>query len=95
MSYIANDKKTMEIATSGLAANTVHIQSKYLDASRLEYFKKEFEKQLMEKFATVPTFEHKCHNCGGTLEMKATEHIFKCPYCGSVYAIGTAMINNK
>ena len=52
-------------------------------------------KKLSEKFNVKPTFEHKCHNCGGTLIMNTEQHIFNCPYCDSVYAIGTAMINDK
>lgn len=87
-------KEFREIAVnSNLVYDTT--PNEFIDANGLAYFKKKFEKQLMEKLAAVPTFEHKCNNCGGTLEMKTTEHIFKCPYCGSVYAIGTAMIHDK
>lgn len=43
----------------------------------------------------VPTIEHKCHNCGGTLEIKPDQGIFKCPYCRSVYAIGTQRVNDR
>ena len=49
-------------------------------------------KKLSEKFNIKPTFEHKCHNCGGTLIMDIDNHIFNCPYCDSVYAIGTSQI---
>lgn len=54
-----------------------------------------FQKFLnkMQEVSFTPTVEHKCHNCGGTLEIKITEHIFKCPFCNSVYAIGTQLIN--
>lgn len=49
-------------------------------------------KHIAERFNKVPTIEHKCHNCGGTLIMKEDQHIFNCPYCDSVYAIGTSQI---
>ena len=60
------------------------------------------EESLFQKFLNkmqevnfTPTVEHKCHNCGGSLEIKATEHIFKCPFCNSVYAIGTELVNDR
>ena len=49
----------------------------------------------LEELAAIPTFEHKCNNCGGTVEMDIDNHIFRCPYCGSVYAVGVKMINDK
>ena len=73
---------------------TISTQS-FIDTEGLRYFKEGFEKQLLEKLSRCPTFEHKCHNCGGALEMKVTEHIFRCPYCGSAYAIGTAQVNDR
>ncbi len=66
----------------------------YVDFDNLKYFKEEFEKKLLEKLSKHPTFEHKCNNCGGTLEMNVEQHIFNCPYCDSVYAIGTGLIND-
>lgn len=45
--------------------------------------------EFISRLSQVPVLEHKCNSCGGTLEMNADQHIFKCPYCGSVYAIGT------
>lgn len=47
---------------------------------------------IIKKLNIKPTFEHKCHNCGGTLIMNTEQHIFNCPYCDSVYAIGTSQI---
>lgn len=63
----------------------------YVTADGLSYF----YKKLMEKLSKCPTFEHKCHNCGGTVVLDVEKHIFNCPYCDSVYAVGTAMINDK
>lgn len=57
-----------------------------------------FEKSMTEylkKHDMKPTVEHKCHNCGATLTMNNDKHIFMCKYCGSVYAIGTRMINDR
>lgn len=71
-------------------ANTiVDVSSKYLTLDGL----KQYTDRLMEQLAKAPVFEHKCNNCGGTIELMADQHIFKCPYCGSVYAIGTLNIN--
>lgn len=55
-----------------------------------------FQKFLdkMNEVSFTPTIEHKCHNCGGALEIKITEHIFRCPFCNSVYAIATQMKND-
>ena len=41
-----------------------------------------------------PTFQYKCNSCGGTVELDIDNHIFRCPYCGTVYAIGTNQIND-
>jgi predicted RNA-binding Zn-ribbon protein involved in translation (DUF1610 family) len=60
---------------------------------------KEIKEQLFEEFLSnmsqIPVFEHKCNSCGGIIEMDANNHIFVCPYCGTTYAIGTMMINDK
>ena len=50
--------------------------------------------EFMSKLSRVPTVKHECHSCGGTVEFDADKHIFICPYCGSCYAVGTAMINS-
>ena len=50
--------------------------------------------EFMSKLSRVPTVKHECHSCGGTVEFNADKHIFICPYCGSCYAVGTAMINS-
>lgn len=55
----------------------------------------EYIQNLLKKLSFHPTFEHKCNNCGGTIELDINNHIFKCPYCNSVYAIGTKQINDK
>lgn len=52
-------------------------------------------KMILEKFSKKPILEYKCNNCGGQVELEIDNHIFKCPYCGSVYAIGTNMIYDK
>ena len=33
-----------------------------------------------------------CMNCGGQVEQKYNDYIFKCPYCKTVYALGTKQI---
>ena len=51
--------------------------------------------RIMARLNFVPTMEHKCNSCGGVLEIRADEHIFRCPFCNSVYAIGTNMKNDR
>lgn len=68
------------------------VANKYIDEDGLKYFAEKLENKIMGKLSTRPTFEHKCHNCGGTLKMDIENHIFNCPYCDSVYAIGTSNI---
>lgn len=50
--------------------------------------------KILERFSKAPIVQHKCHNCGATVEMDADKHIFICRYCGSAYAIGTAHVND-
>ena len=52
-------------------------------------------KQIIERLSVKPTFKHKCNSCGATLEMDSDKHIFLCKYCGSAYAVGTQMINDR
>lgn len=51
--------------------------------------------EILNRLTKKPVFEYKCHNCGGSLELEKNKHIFKCPYCNSVYAVGTNMVNDK
>lgn len=60
-----------------------------------EEIKERVLKEIMSKFSMTPTINHKCHSCGATLVIDENKHIFKCEYCGSVYAIGTHMINDR
>lgn len=55
--------------------------------------KEDLFEEFLQSISKVPVVEHKCNNCGGTIEMDADNHIFVCPYCGSVYAIGTRQVN--
>lgn len=55
--------------------------------------KEKLFQEFIDKYTAIPTFEHKCNNCGGVLEMKIDEHLFRCPYCGSCYAVGTMQIH--
>lgn len=50
--------------------------------------------ELMERMNFVPMIHHNCPNCGGVLELRGDKHIFVCPYCRSVFAIGTQQINS-
>lgn len=52
---------------------------------------------MMERWGErqVALVKQECIACGGTLEMNVDQHIFKCPYCGKVYAVGVQMINAR
>lgn len=52
-----------------------------------------FEK-MIERYNMKPIIHHNCHACGGTLELREDQHIFVCPYCNSVYAVGVSQINS-
>lgn len=70
---------------------------KYLDSNALVAIKNWVNKKIDEAKhgEYIPTVEHKCHNCGATLELQENDHIFKCHYCGTAYAVGTSMINDE
>lgn len=36
-----------------------------------------------------------CKNCGAKIQQKYSDPILKCPYCKTVYAIGTKQINSQ
>lgn len=48
--------------------------------------------EMKKRFNIKPIIHHNCHNCGGRLELKEDQHIFNCPYCRSVYAVGISQI---
>jgi len=85
-----------------ITSSSMVIQSTLLsDANEITAGKVRFSEETLEdlieeitrKWYVKPTFEYKCNNCGGTIEMDVDQHIFRCPYCGSVYAIGTRQVN--
>ena len=86
--------KSLTVNGLNIRPSTIEISNKVVTGDSLAYFSQEFEKKLLAKLTVHPTFEHKCHNCGGTLTMNIEQHIFNCPYCDSVYAIGTMQINS-
>lgn len=44
---------------------------------------------------TTPEFvELSCKNCGGKIQQKYKDPIFKCPYCKTIYAIGIKQVNS-
>lgn len=36
-----------------------------------------------------------CKNCGAKIQQRYSDQILKCPYCKTVYAIGTKQINSQ
>lgn len=55
----------------------------------------EMFKLIVERLNRVPMIKQECRNCGGVLELSADKHIFHCPYCNSVYAVGVSQINSR
>ena len=84
----ANDGYYGEITRMGIHQSSGQIQA-------LSFVTEEYIQNLIKELSFYPTFEHKCHNCGGTIELDIRNHIFKCPYCNSVYAIGTQQVNDR
>lgn len=45
---------------------------------------------------STPAFvELSCKNCGAKIQQKYEDQIIKCPYCKSVYIIGTWRVNDS
>lgn len=82
------------IGKSKIQPYTAQLDAKYLTGTALEQIR-DWVNEKFKNLTVAPTVEHKCHNCGGTLEIENTKHIFICPYCKSVYAIGTEQINDR
>ena len=51
------------------------------------------EEFLQEHEPTV--YKMTCQGCGAPIDQRIDDHILKCPYCKSVYAIGTKMIYSR
>lgn len=51
--------------------------------------------KIMKMLSEKQVVQHKCQNCGASLEIDMDNHLFRCGYCGSVYFIGTEMVNDK
>lgn len=92
--YINVDKNLAYAAdTQGYTISTFpDSQKATIDISNANITGYDYEKlfqEMMRRMTQVPLMKHSCNSCGGTLEINADKHIFICPYCGSVYAIGT------
>lgn len=47
----------------------------------------------LESRRQVEFVELSCKNCGGKIQQKYHDPIFKCPYCKTVYAVGYKQVN--
>ena len=83
-----NKFKTMMISTNNVIS---HDLASHGDISFSLNYEDIFE-EMKRRFNIKPIIHHNCHNCGGRLELKEDQHIFNCPYCGSVYAVGINQI---
>lgn len=50
--------------------------------------------ELIESKRQVEFVELSCRNCGGKIQQKYHDPIFKCPYCKTVYAVGYKQVNS-
>lgn len=83
------------LTTNGTGSGEISIlDSKYLDANALVKIKEYLDKRI-DDLSKNPLYEHKCQNCGGTVELDYDKAIFICPYCGSHYALNTERINDR
>jgi len=74
--------------------HTIHSPNGEFKIGLAEDIKKSLFDEFLNKLTIKPLLKHNCNNCGGTIELDSEKHIFICPYCGTVYAIGTNMIND-
>ena len=56
---------------------------------------KELEKRISELEGRKLKFvDLSCKNCGAKIQQKYSDSIVKCPYCKTVYIIGTKQVNS-
>lgn len=49
--------------------------------------------EMLKRLAPPEYTELRCRECGGEIEQRWNNHIVKCPYCKTVYAVGRKMLN--
>ena len=85
--YVSRDIPNPSIGDAVIANNETFVYTgnwweligSYGDSSSIE--------NKIENNIATPSVEHKCKNCGATLELDDQNGIFKCPYCKSKYSI--------
>lgn len=85
----ANDRpviSTMKLTPNGMTYEVGDALARSSISSILERLDKIEEK-------TIEFVELSCKNCGGKIQQKYHDPIFKCPYCKTVYAIGYKQVN--
>lgn len=89
-----NDNGTYVVKASGDFAG--YSVDKYVGINEMQVLRDWVLKQISDakNESKIPTVMHKCHNCGAHLELDENDHIFKCHYCGTAYAVGTSMVND-
>lgn len=70
----------------GLSTNTGYSLNQKINM--LEDWIKDLEGRKFE------FIELSCKNCGAKIQQKYSDPIMKCPYCKTVYAIGTKQVNS-
>ena len=91
----------VEIGTTTIENNNTRFQTaKYLDMEGAKYMLHRIREEMnsrikdLEEAGRFDYTEIACRNCGAKLEQGIDDHIVKCPYCVSVYAIGRYLINS-
>lgn len=103
-SITGNNIKNSVVIQDGVIGNNtiskISVSGKTYDlkAATVDFSERTYDdifEEMKRRFNIAPIIHHNCHNCGGRLELREDEHIFNCPYCGSVYAVGIQQINSK
>lgn len=82
------------ITANGTGSGAISIsEPKYLDANALVEINEYLDKRI-DDLSKNPLYQHKCQNCGGTVELDYDKAIFICPYCDSHYALAPNRIND-
>lgn len=86
----ANDRPV--ISTIKLTPNGITYEVG--DAETRSYISEIFERLVKLEEKNIEFVELSCKNCGGKIQQKYHDPIFKCPYCKTVYAIGIKQVNS-
>ena len=85
------DSQPIDTITTTYDINTYTADSSYSLNKKIQELTDWIKDLEGRKFEYV---ELCCKNCGAKIQQKYSDSILKCPYCKTVYAIGTKQINS-